>query len=143
MGELILKLFVVGIVAAATMVIPGVSGSMMLMLLGYYDTILKTINRFIDGLLVFDMNEILQQCGILIPFGIGVVVGVFLIAKMIEFVFLKAEIHAYCAIIGLILSSPIVILMNTDWSRGSVWMICIGLVTFTAGWIVANKLGEK
>ena len=32
-----IKLFSVGIIAAATMVVPGVSGSMMLMLLGYYD----------------------------------------------------------------------------------------------------------
>ena len=38
----VIKLFGVGIVAAATMVVPGVSGSMMLMLLGYYDTISKS-----------------------------------------------------------------------------------------------------
>ena len=45
----VVKLLLVGIIAAATMVIPGVSGSMMLMLLGYYDTILKTINNFMDA----------------------------------------------------------------------------------------------
>ena len=50
----VIKLFLVGVVAAATMVVPGVSGSMMLMLLGYYDTILKTINQFIDALIAFD-----------------------------------------------------------------------------------------
>ena len=37
------------------MVVPGVSGSMMLMLLGYYDVILKTINLFVDSLVKFDM----------------------------------------------------------------------------------------
>ena len=67
----VVKLLVVGIIAAATMVIPGVSGSMMLMLLGYYDTILKTINRFMDVLIAFDIQDILVQCGILIPFGIA------------------------------------------------------------------------
>ena len=46
----VVKLFGVGVIAAATMVVPGVSGSMMLMLLGYYDTILKAINNFIDAL---------------------------------------------------------------------------------------------
>ena len=45
----VVKLFGVGVIAAATMVVPGVSGSMMLMLLGYYDTILKAINNFIDA----------------------------------------------------------------------------------------------
>ena len=51
----VIKLLAVGIIAAATMVIPGVSGSMMLMLLGYYDVILKSINTFIDALIGLDV----------------------------------------------------------------------------------------
>ena len=139
----VVKLLVVGIIAAATMVIPGVSGSMMLMLLGYYDTILKTINNFMDALVVFDMQEILVQCGILIPFGIGVILGIFLIAKIIEFIFSKAEIHAYYAIIGLILASPVAILLKTDWSGFSVLTLAVGLVTFAAGWFMSSKLGGE
>ena len=138
-----IKLFGVGVVAAATMVVPGVSGSMMLMLLGYYDTILKTINHLMDAVVAFDMNGILAQCGVLIPFGIGVVIGIFLIAKLIEFIFSKAEIHAYYAIIGLIIASPIAILLKTDWSAFSVVTLLIGLVTFAAGWFVASKLGGE
>lgn len=139
----VIKLLLVGIIAAATMVIPGVSGSMMLMLLGYYDTILKTINNFMDALAAFDMQEILVQCGILIPFGIGVILGIFLIAKIIEFIFSKAEIHAYYAIIGLILASPVAILLKTDWSGFSVLTLAVGLVTFAAGWFVSSKLGGE
>lgn len=139
----VVKLLLVGIIAAATMVIPGVSGSMMLMLLGYYDTILKTINNFMDALVAFDMQDILVQCGILIPFGIGVILGIFLIAKIIEFIFSKAEIHAYYAIIGLILASPIAILLKTDWSGFSILTLVIGLITFTAGWFVSSKLGGE
>ena len=139
----VVKLLVVGIIAAATMVIPGVSGSMMLMLLGYYDTILKTINRFMDVLIAFDIQDILVQCGILIPFGIGVILGIFLIAKLIEFIFSKAEIHAYYAIIGLILASPIAILLKTDWSDFSVLMLVTGIITFVLGWFVSYKLGGE
>ena len=136
-----IKLFSVGIIAAATMVVPGVSGSMMLMLLGYYDTILKTINQFIDAVVAFDINGILTQCKVLIPFGIGIVIGIFLIAKLIEFS--KAEIHAYYAIIGLIIASPIAILLKTDWSAFSVVTLLIGVVTFAAGWFAASKLGGE
>ena len=139
----VVKLLLVGVIAAATMVIPGVSGSMMLMLLGYYDTILKTINNFMDALVAFDMQDILVQCGILIPFGIGVILGIFLIAKIIEFIFSKAEIHAYYAIIGLILASPIAILLKTDWSGFSILTLIIGLITFAAGWFVSSKLGGE
>lgn len=139
----VVKLLFVGIIAAATMVVPGVSGSMMLMLLGYYDTILRTINSFVDALIAFDVREIFVQCGVLIPFGIGVVLGIFLIAKLIEFIFSKAEIHAYYAIIGLITASPIAILLKTDWSGFSVITLIISVVTFAAGWFVSSKLGGE
>ena len=139
----VVKLFGVGVIAAATMVVPGVSGSMMLMLLGYYDTILKAINNFIDALMAFYMNGLLTGVGILAPFGIGVLIGIFLIAKIIEFIFSKAEIHAYYAIIGLILASPIAILLKTDWSGVSVITIVISVVTFAAGWFAASKLGGE
>ena len=139
----VVKLLAVGIIAAATMVVPGVSGSMMLMLLGYYYTIIKTINRFIDALVSCDMEQILATCGVLIPFGIGVVLGIFLIAKLIEFIFQRAEIHAYYAILGLIIASPIAILLKTDWSGASVLLVAVGVVTFAAGWFVASKLGGE
>lgn len=139
----LVKLLLVGIIAAATMVVPGVSGSMMLMLLGYYDTILRTINKLIDALIAFDMEALLVQCGVLVPFGIGVVLGIFLIAKLIEFIFSRAEIHAYYAIIGLIIASPVAILLKTDWSGFSVLTLAVGIVAFAAGWFVASKLGGE
>lgn len=139
----ILKLFAVGVIAAATMVVPGVSGSMMLMLLGYYDTIIETINDFIDALIAFNLNEVLRVFGILVPFGIGIVIGIFAIAKLIEFIFKKAEIHAYYGIIGLILASPIAILMKTDWSQFSIPLLAIGIITFIGGWFIASKLGGE
>ncbi len=139
----VVKLFGVGVIAAATMVVPGVSGSMMLMLLGYYDTIIETINDLIDALIRFNTTEILRVFGILVPFGVGVVIGIFAIAKLIEFIFKKAEIHAYYGIIGLILASPIAILMKTDWSGVSVLLVGVSVITFVAGWFVASKLGGE
>ena len=46
-GSTMAILFVLGIVASATMVIPGVSGSMMLMVLGYYYGIINTITSLL------------------------------------------------------------------------------------------------
>lgn len=139
----VIKLFFVGVIAAATMVIPGVSGSMMLMLLGYYDTILKTINRFMEALAAFDVQAMMNEVGVLIPFGIGVVIGIGVIAKIIEFIFKKAEVHAYYAIIGLILASPIAILLKTDWADLSVISVVTGIITFALGWFAASKLGGE
>lgn len=139
----IVKLFGAGIVAAATMVVPGVSGSMMLMLLGYYDVILATINDCIDGLVALDIPMLMGAVGVLVPFGIGVVAGIFVIAKIIEMIFEKAEIHAYYAIIGLIVASPVAILIQTDWSSVSILTLLISVGTFLLGWLTASKLGGE
>ncbi len=139
----VIKLFGVGMIAAATMVVPGVSGSMMLMLLGYYDVILAVINDCIDAVLHFDAQALIRTLGILLPFGLGVIVGIFVIAKVIEFIFSKAEIHAYYGISGLILASPVAILIRTDWSGFAIPTALISVVTFAAGWFAASKLGEE
>lgn len=139
----VMKLFVVGIIASATMVIPGVSGSMVMMLLGYYESILANISLFIDSLIAFDMQGILAACGVLVPFGIGVVLGIAIIAKIIEVVFNKLPNYAYCAIIGLIVASPIAIIMMSDFSRYNIGSILVGVVTFVLGYFTATKLGEE
>ena len=77
----IMKLFGVGVIASATMVVPGVSGSMILLLMGYYNPVIQTIKEFITALTTGNMPELLRCCGILVPFGIGVVIGIFAIAK--------------------------------------------------------------
>lgn len=138
----VIKLFGVGIIASATMVIPGVSGSMMLLLLGYYHPVLETITNFIKAAVAFDMNGILAGIGALMPFGIGVVVGIFAIAKMIEIVFEKFPLYAYWAIIGLILSSPVAILLVSGMGTITVMSVITGIVALAVGFVVALKLGE-
>ena len=138
----VVKLFLVGIIASATMVIPGVSGSMVLLLLGYYNPLVATIKEFVEALLSFDMPEILRCCGILIPAGIGIVVGIFAIAKLIEILFEKFPLQAYWAIIGLIAASPIAILLVADLGTVSVISVLTGIVTLLIGFVIAMKLGD-
>lgn len=138
----VIKMFAVGVIAAATMVIPGVSGSMVLLLLGYYNSILTAINDFLRALLALDMDGILQGFGVLVPFGIGVVVGIFAIAKLVEIIFAKFPLYAYWAIIGLIVASPIAILLMGTYSTVTVISVAVGIVCLAAGFFAALKLGE-
>ncbi len=139
----IVKLFGVGIVASATMVIPGVSGSMMLMLMGYYNPILNEVNDFIDNLVQFHVPGILDGCKVLVPFGIGVVVGIFAIAKIIEIIFEKFPDHAYWAIIGLIVASPVAIFFMGDMGTVTIFAVLTGAVALLLGVLIALKLGEE
>lgn len=138
----VLKLFGVGIVASATMVVPGVSGSMMLLLMGYYNPILETITDFFRSLAAFDVQGILAGIGVLAPFGIGVVVGIFAIAKLIEIVFVKFPLYAYWAIIGLMVASPIAIIALGTFPQVTVLSIITGIICLAVGFLISMKLGE-
>lgn len=138
----VIKLFVVGVIASATMVIPGVSGSMMLLLMGYYNPVVASIKNFVTALVAFDVNGILQGCGVLVPMGLGIVVGIFAIAKLIEVIFEKFPIQAYWAIIGLIVASPFAIFLLGEIGTITVASVLVSVVTFAVGFVVAMKLGE-
>lgn len=138
----IIKLFGVGVIASATMVIPGVSGSMMLMLLGYYNPIIETINSFMKALVALDFAGIWSGFCILCPFGIGVVLGIFAIAKVVEIVFEKFPLYAYWAIIGLIAASPFAILLMSNFGTITVVTVLTSVVTFVIGFFIARKLGD-
>lgn len=137
----VLKLFGVGIIAAATMVIPGVSGSMIMMILGYYNTIIDTVNNFINALKSFDIPAMLDTFVVLIPFGIGVVVGAVAVAKLIEFMLNKFPLVTYWAIIGLIVASPFAIIFMMEIGTVGVVEIVTGLVLLVAGFFISMKLG--
>ena len=138
-----IKLVLVGIIAAATMIIPGVSGSMVLLILGYYEPIIQQITAFCTAVITLDMAGILHGIAILLPFGMGVLIGILGIAKIIEIIFEKYPVYAYCAIIGLIAASPIAILVCSNFAGFSVSVLLISIVTFAAGFGIAIKIGDK
>lgn len=139
----VIKLLGVGIIAAATMVIPGVSGSMIMMILGYYNMIIDTINDFINALKAFDIAAMLDTFVVLVPFGIGVLVGIVAVAKLIEFMLKKYPLITYWAIIGLIVASPFAILIMMEVGAIGVVEILTGIVLLAVGFLISLKLGGE
>ena len=140
----IVVLFLLGLIASATMVIPGVSGSMVLMVLGYYSTILALVTGTVTMLKDMDIGGVINNCLLLAPFGVGVVLGIFLIAKVIEYLFQRFPSQTFAAIIGLIVSSPFAILYSADALSGfSVVELVVGLVLAALGAWVTWLMGSK
>ncbi|HIT65262.1 MAG TPA: DUF368 domain-containing protein [Candidatus Ventrimonas merdavium] len=144
---MMVSLFFIGIIASATMVVPGVSGSMVLMILGYYYGILGSIKNFLEGLKAFDFAAMFHEAMLLVPFGIGVLLGIFLIAKLITFLFERYGVQTYCAILGLILSSPFAIFYNTGLLAQlgglNAMILASGVLVAAVCAIAAYFLGEK
>lgn len=134
-------LFFVGLIAAATMVIPGVSGSLVLMLLGYYLPIigvLKELTKF---------ENLGPNLLVAFVFGVGVLVGIVAISKVIEFLLEKFEAKTFFGVIGFILASVIAIPVSVYHEVGaivfSVPQGILGVLFLAIGIIVGYKLGEK
>ena len=139
----LVKLFLIGVLASATMVIPGVSGSMMLLLLGYYNPILDTIKEFFSAVMAFDFDGLLATILHLVPFGMGVLVGMVAIAKVIEVIFSRFPMYAYWAIIGLLFASPIAILLVGNFYGITIVSVITGIIAFGIGLVISKNLGEK
>ena len=131
----------VGMIAAATMVIPGVSGSLVLMLLGYYLPIINVIKELTS------FSYIFPNVFVVLFFGIGIVIGIVLVAKLIEWLLKKYENKTYFGVIGFIIASVIAIPVSVYHEIGNVvfstGQVLIGLVFLALGCLIGYKLGEK
>lgn len=91
-----IKILLCAVLAAVTMIIPGISGSFVMMLLGVYETIIGAIDSF---------NFI-----ILVPFAVGAIIGIIFGAKLISFLIKKNKLMVYSALMGLVIGSVYAIL---------------------------------
>lgn len=140
-GQMII-LLVIGAVAAATMIIPGVSGSMVLMLLGYYNPVLNAVDALKNAVFSMDFAAMGGPVLILAPFCVGVALGIFGVAKLIEWLLARFPTQTYCAVLGLVVASPVAILLRTDMTGVGWVMIVISLVTFALGFAAAMALAR-
>lgn len=90
-------LILVGALASCALVVPGISGSMLLLILGYYDSILNTVSALKTSL----GHSIL----VLALFAAGVLIGFFSIAKLMKLFLTRFPRTTYWAIIGFVVGS--------------------------------------
>lgn len=139
MGSYLL-LFIVGIIAAATMVIPGISGSLVLMILGYYYPVIKTINSLFK-------ENFLNNAVILSVFGIGIVFGILLISKLLEMLFRNYSTKTYFGVLGFVFASIIAIPLSACIELGTIPIdfshIIVSLILLMSGTLISYKLGDK
>lgn len=139
----VLIMIVMGVLAAAAMVIPGVSGSLLLLAFGYYNPVTGAVTDFISAVFDLDIATAWDKFLILFPFGVGVLLGIFFVAKLIEWLLKKHERLTYCGILGLVCASPIPVFLNALGGAIGAGAVIASIVTFAAGFAVAYKMGRE
>jgi len=125
-----------GFIDAVTMVIPGISGTATLMMIGSYDEIITTFSN------VLDFNLFIENIKVLIPFGIGMMIGIVLTVKIVNYLFKYHKNGTYSAILGF--SASTIILMgikciNTEYDLTT---LILGFITLLLGMIITKKINH-
>jgi len=94
-----LVLVLVGAVAASSMVLPGISGSYILVLCGLYEVVVGSLR---PAALSDDFSA---SAAVLLPFGVGVVVGVGALSNMIRSALERGPRLTHAALLGLLVGS--------------------------------------
>lgn len=129
-----------GLFAISLMAIPGISGSIMLMVIDQYGTVYNAVGQLGDALRALlqrdwaAFGQALQSVALLVPFMVGAVVGLVGIAKLMGYLLTRFEGQVYYAVTGIVLAA-VVILFDTGvgpyWSGGvgavSLLLLSIGL----------------
>ena len=124
-----LPLFLVGAIAAASMVIPGISGSMVVLILGYYELMTISISK---------LNMVF-----IIPFAIGILVGIMAILKLIKYLLDNHYTKTYSCIVGFVVGSLLMVFpgLPTNIMGYVITIVCIIIGLFASYMI--EKYSEK
>ncbi|MCL2399603.1 MAG: DUF368 domain-containing protein [Defluviitaleaceae bacterium] len=139
-------IFVIGIIAAASMLIPGLSGSFVLLVVGIYTLAIDAVSSIRFLLMDFtDFDLMWDIVRVLGPLGVGVVVGVIVMARLIEKLMEKYNREAFLVVLGLLIGSIYALLMEPSLLRNELTMLIIvmGIGSCILGAIISYQLSAK
>ena len=101
-------LLLAGLAGASAMILPGLSGSYLLLLMGQYVPILDALDQFKDALSARDISAAMDPAmSTLLPVGLGVVAGVVLVGNLLEWLLRKYRKATLGVLLGLLLGSTV------------------------------------
>ncbi|MGG7178794.1 DUF368 domain-containing protein [Clostridium paraputrificum] len=117
-------LFIGGFLVAIALILPGISGSFMLLILGLYNTVITAVTE--------------ANISILIPIALGGVIGALTTAKVIETLLNKYPEETYMMIFGFILGSVVGVFPGFD-GVNSIIGILLGCIGFAFIYYISMK----
>ena len=124
----------IGIVDAITTIVPGISGTATLMMLGGYTPIINSFSTILNA------NHLNQNSLILIPFFIGFGIGILFTAKLIQYLFKKHKSSTYSCILGFSFATILLMILKSFTSNYTFSDLIIGLMCLIIGIIITKKI---
>ena len=129
-----LLFFIIGFIDALTMIIPGISGTAVMMILGCYNLLLNFLSSLTSVAAIF--TNIFK----VIPYLLGIVLCVIILSKVMTYLFDKKKEYMYCGILGFTLSSVLSLFFESFKNNYSILETIVALVLLVVGYNIARKL---
>ncbi|HDB6925683.1 TPA: DUF368 domain-containing protein [Staphylococcus aureus] len=129
--SLIIKYFIAGMCASSAMLLPGISGSFMLLVFGVYGTVMLAISE------VVKLN--FAGLPILLAVGFGVLAGFIISSKIIQYFLTHHKLMTFALVIGFVVGSLFAVFPGLP---TNIVMWFVSLVVFIIGFIVSLTLGR-
>lgn len=111
---LYLVLIPVGALAAVALTVPGLSGSLILLVIGFYRPLVDSVKTWAGACLKGDWSMAGPLFGVLASFAVGCLIGVVLVSKIMSYLLAKHRDSTFFTIIGFIAGSIFVLFFNYD-----------------------------
>lgn len=111
---LYLVLIPVGAVAAVALTVPGLSGSLILLIIGFYRPLVDNAEAWAKATLQGDFSHTLPLLGVIGTFAIGCLIGVVAVSKIMDILLKKWRKETFYTIIGFIAGSVFVLFFNLE-----------------------------
>jgi putative membrane protein len=109
---LYLVLIPVGVLAAVALTVPGLSGSLILLVIGFYRPLVDSAKGWGSMCMHGDWSMIGPLLGVIGCFGLGCLIGVVLVSKVMTLLLKKFRDNTFFTIIGFIAGSIAVLFFN-------------------------------
>lgn len=128
---LVVKYFIAGIFASSAMLLPGISGSFMLLVFGAYGTVTFAISELVS----FNFSAL----PIILIVGLGIITGFLLSSKLIQYLLNHFIYLTYAMILGFVIGSLYAVFPGLPSSMGE-WVLA--LITLVIGFAISFILGS-
>ncbi|MDK6862915.1 DUF368 domain-containing protein [Nosocomiicoccus ampullae] len=129
---MLMWLFICGFLGASALILPGLSGSVILLMLGAYPILMYSISEFLS----FNFTV----TPVLVAVGLGIIAGVLLTSRVLHYLLRVYPYLMYALIIGLLAGSVFPIFNGLP-SRPTEWVI--SLIAFVLGLFISYYMSVK
>ncbi|GAA0265921.1 DUF368 domain-containing protein [Halobacterium noricense] len=131
--EVLPVVFLAGAIAICAMVLPGVSGSLLLLTLGLYDTMTSAVSEATDAAFGGDLAASIEPLTTLVVFMLGAVVGLLSFARVVEWAldhYRAATLTFLVALMAGALRAPAIQIndANPEWTAASAGSVLVAAV---------------